>query len=42
MHAFTNPTVNDLQGGIAYDATADRRSWTAMSGFLEEALRDTD
>jgi dienelactone hydrolase len=42
MHAFTNPTVNDLQGGIAYDATADRRSWTVMSGFLEEALRDTD
>lgn len=38
MHAFTNPAVHDPQGGIAYGATAGRRSWAAMSGFLEEAL----
>ena len=38
MHAFTNPAINDQRSGIAYDATADRRSWAAMGNFLEEAL----
>lgn len=36
MHAFTNPDANDKQMGTVYDATADRRSWTAMQNFLEE------
>ncbi|MGH8133912.1 MAG: dienelactone hydrolase family protein, partial [Steroidobacteraceae bacterium] len=38
MHAFTNPAANSPQSGIVYDATADRRSWAATSGFLQEAL----
>ena len=42
MHAFTNPAMDEPNKGIAYDAVADRRSWAAMSGFLEEALGSTD
>lgn len=38
MHAFTNPDANDIGFGIVYDATADRRSWTAMQNFLGEAF----
>lgn len=36
LHAFTNPQANDPDHGVAYDATADRRSWQAMVNFLEE------
>ena len=36
LHAFTNPQANDPDHGIAYDSTADRRSWQAMVNFLEE------
>jgi len=36
VHAFTNPDANDRAMGTVYDATADRRSWTAMQNFLEE------
>ena len=36
MHAFTNPAANDRDMGTVYDATADRRSWTAMQNFLAE------
>jgi dienelactone hydrolase len=36
MHAFTNPAANDTERGTVYDPTADRRSWQAMSNFLEE------
>ncbi len=36
MHAFTNPAANSKESGTVYDATADRRSWLAMTNFLEE------
>jgi len=38
MHAFTFPGASNPQGGILYDAAADRRSWKAMLGFLEEVF----
>ena len=38
MHAFTNPAANDRGMGTVYDATADRRSWRAMTNFLEEVF----
>lgn len=38
MHAFTNPAANDSQLGTVYDAAADRRSWQAMTNFLEEVF----
>ncbi len=36
LHAFTNPEANDPDHGVAYDETANRRSWQAMVNFLEE------
>jgi dienelactone hydrolase len=36
MHAFTNPDANDPEMGTVYDAKADRRSWQAMTNFLDE------
>lgn len=36
QHAFTNPAANDPQRGTVYDAVADRRSWQAMTNFLDE------
>lgn len=36
MHAFTNPAANNADMGTVYDPVADRRSWQAMSNFLEE------
>jgi dienelactone hydrolase len=36
VHAFTNPAANDTTRGTVYDAAADRRSWVAMSNFLNE------
>ncbi len=38
-HAFTNPKANDLERGIVYDATADARSWEALSDFLRECAK---
>lgn len=38
LHAFTNPEANDPDFGTVYNATADRRSWQAMSHFLEEVF----
>ena len=38
MHAFTNPAANDRDMGTVYDATADQRSWQAMTNFLEEVF----
>jgi dienelactone hydrolase len=38
MHAFTHQGANNPQAGVLYDAAADRRSWAAMRGFLEEVL----
>lgn len=36
MHAFTNPAANDPGMGTVYEAKADRRSWQAMTNFLDE------
>jgi len=38
MHAFTNKGANDPDFGTVYDATADRRSWTTFTDFLEEVF----
>ena len=38
LHAFTNPSANDPQAGLQYDAQADRRSWDAMQLFLNEVF----
>jgi len=38
MHAFTLPDANSPEHGAAYNATAERRSWTAMRDFLAEML----
>lgn len=38
MHAFTNPAANNPDMGTVYDATADRRSWQAVTNFLEEVF----
>lgn len=40
MHAFTNPEANDKAFGTVYDASADRRSWTAMQSFLQELFNE--
>ncbi len=37
-HAFTAPQANNPAGGIQYNAAADRRSWTAMTGLLSEVF----
>jgi dienelactone hydrolase len=36
VHAFTNPEANDPDFGTVYSPAADRRSWAAMTGFLDE------
>ena len=36
MHAFTNPAASNADRGTVYDPVADRRSWQAMSNFLDE------
>ncbi len=38
MHAFSNPTANMPENGILYNEDAARRSWQAMTNFLEEVL----
>jgi dienelactone hydrolase len=36
-HSFTNPRVTELGiPGLAFDATADRRSWRAMLDLFDE------
>ncbi len=40
-HAFTNPEANDHEMGTVYDATADRRSWVAMTNFLDELFQES-
>ncbi len=37
-HAFTNPTADDIEMGTVYNSESDRRSWIAMSNFLEEVF----
>ena len=39
LHAFTHPNANDPENGTQFDASADRRSWTACTEFLAETLR---
>lgn len=36
QHAFTNPNAHDTQLGLIYNATAAKRSWLAMTNFLQE------
>lgn len=38
MHAFTHPGANMPEHGLQYNATAARRAWTSLCGFLDEAL----
>ena len=38
VHAFTNPHAQDANFGTVYNADADRRSWQAMSYFLQEVF----
>ncbi|MFA5794185.1 MAG: dienelactone hydrolase family protein [Candidatus Brocadiia bacterium] len=40
VHGFTNSANgNDSSKGVAYDQTADRRSWEAMKGFFKEIFQ---
>jgi dienelactone hydrolase len=40
VHSFTVPAAgDDPSKGMAYDASADKRSWRAMKDFLEEVLK---
>ncbi|WP_285137504.1 dienelactone hydrolase family protein [Microbacterium sp. lyk4-40-TSB-66] len=38
MHAFTLPDADAPEQGAQFQATAERRSWTAMKTFLAEVL----
>lgn len=38
LHAFTNPSANDRDHGLVYDAAAERRSMDAMWLFLNEVF----
>lgn len=38
MHAFTAKGANDRARGTVYDATADRRSWQAMTNLLQDVF----
>ncbi|QIB67252.1 dienelactone hydrolase family protein [Kineobactrum salinum] len=38
LHAFTNPNADDPDFGTVYQADADRRSWCALTNFLDEVL----
>lgn len=39
-HGFTNPDPPPGNDVVAYDSSADRQSWAAMLGLLEEVLED--
>lgn len=36
VHAFTNPELQDVKTGLAFDIKANYRSWIAMSTFFDE------
>jgi dienelactone hydrolase len=37
VHSFTNPEADKIgAAGIAYNKSADERSWKAMTSFFEE------
>ena len=38
MHGFTNPAANAPENGLAYNPTADARSWRSLVAFLEECF----
>lgn len=39
LHGFTNPSADgSIMKSALYDARADRRSWAAMQGLLDEVL----
>jgi dienelactone hydrolase len=38
MHAFTNPAADDPDFGTVYHEAADKRSWHAMTEFLQECF----
>ncbi|MFC3712343.1 dienelactone hydrolase family protein [Sphingoaurantiacus capsulatus] len=38
MHAFTAPTANAPEKGLAYDPKAAARSWASIEAFLAEVL----
>ncbi len=41
VHSFTNPEAgDDPSDGVAYDAQADRRSWTAMQQFFQALFEE--
>jgi len=37
-HAFTNPSANNPEAGIVYNAAAEARSYQALQNFLQEIL----
>ena len=37
-HGFTNPNPSPMTGAIAYNVSADRHSWAALLGMLDEVL----
>ncbi len=37
-HGFTNPNPSPMTGAIAYNASANRHSWAALLGMLDEVL----
>lgn len=37
-HGFANPNPSPMTGAIAYNASADRQSWAALMGVLDEVL----
>jgi dienelactone hydrolase len=40
VHAFTQPMAgNDPSKGVAYNASADKRSWVAMRDFFDELFK---
>lgn len=39
-HAFTNPQAHDKQRGLIYNAQATRRSFHALTNFLNEVFAD--
>lgn len=39
QHSFTNPTANDPELGLLYNAEADHRSWASTEYFLKEIFK---
>jgi dienelactone hydrolase len=42
LHAFTFSRANMPERGLGYNEAADRRSWSAMTAFLNEAFGDRE